>query len=70
MKRKKKMNTINVSKADVMKATIIATEALSFMAKKAGVDSAVILMEITNNPEGNTARYFKDLTSYAMEEFK
>ena len=40
------------------------------MAKKAGVDSAVILMEITNNPEGNTARYFKDLTSYAMEEFK
>lgn len=64
------MNTINVSKADVMKAAIIATEALSFMAKKAGVDSAVILMEITNNPEGNTARYFKDLTSYAMEEFK
>ena len=34
------MNTINVSKADVMKATIIATEAISFMAKKAGVDGA------------------------------
>ena len=64
------MNTINVSKADVMKATIIVTEAISFMAKKAGVDGAVILMEITNNPEGNTARYFNDLTSYAMEEFK
>lgn len=64
------MNTINVSKADVMKATIIVTEALAFMAKKAGVDGAVILMEITDNPEGNAARYFNDLTSSAWEEFK
>lgn len=60
-------NALNVSKADVMKATIVASTALEFMAKKAGVDGVVILKEIMDNPEGNAAKYFKALTSPVME---
>lgn len=61
------MNTAaNVSKADILKATIIASTTLEFMAKKAGVEGSVILKEIMDNPEGNTAQYFKTLTSSVL----
>lgn len=58
--------SIMVSKAEILKATIIATEALKFMAEKAGVSPETILITISTDPIGNTARYFKSLTSEAM----
>ena len=58
--------SIMVSKADVLKATIIANEALKFMAEKAGVSPETILITITTDPTGNTAKYFKSLTSEIM----
>lgn len=57
---------IMVSKAEILKATIIASEALKFMAEKAMTTPETILTTITLNPTGNAARYFKSLTSEAM----
>lgn len=58
--------SIMVSKAEVLKATIIATEALKFMAEKAITTPETILKTIMLDPTGNTAKYFKFLTSEAM----
>lgn len=58
--------SIMVSKAEVMKATIIAAEALKFMAEKANVSPETILITISTDPTGNTAKYFKSLTSEIM----
>lgn len=60
--------SIMVSKADILKTTIIAAEALEFMAKKAGVSPLLILQTISEDPNGNAARYFKDLTAPVMAE--
>lgn len=60
--------SIMVSKADILKTSIVAAEALQFMAKKAGVSPLVILQTITEDPNGNAARYFKDLTTPVMAE--
>lgn len=49
-------------------ATLAALEALSLMAKKAGVEPNVIMDAIDADPEGRTARYFSDLVLIAMRE--
>ncbi|MDH4602410.1 MULTISPECIES: hypothetical protein [Pseudomonas syringae group] len=49
-------------------ATLAALEALSLMAKKAGVEPVVILETIVDDPSGNTARYFNNLVQVAMRE--
>lgn len=42
-------------------AALITMEALDTMAKKAGVSPVEIMAVIAADPEGNTARYFKEL---------
>ena len=47
-------------------AALITMEALDTMAKKAGVSTGEIMTVIAADPEGNTARYFKDLFQAGM----
>jgi hypothetical protein len=49
-------------------ATLAAFEALAMMAKKAGVHPETIMDAVVADPEGNTARYFKNLVQAAMRE--
>ncbi|WP_153785311.1 hypothetical protein [Pseudomonas sp. EMN2] len=49
-------------------AALAAAEALSLMAKKAGVQPKDILDVVLADPEGNTARYFGDLVKVAIRE--
>lgn len=38
------------------------------MAKKAGVEPTTVMDAVVADPEGNTARYFRDLVQTAMRE--
>lgn len=49
-------------------ATLAALEALDLMAKKAGVEPKAIMDAVVADPEGNTARYFRDLVQTALRE--
>lgn len=49
-------------------ATVIAVEALTLMAKKAGVQPKDILDSVMADPEGRTARYFEGLFKVAIRE--
>lgn len=45
---------------------IASTEALSFMANKAGCTVDAIAAKVMADPEGNTAKYFASLVGSAM----
>lgn len=52
-----------MDQAIIQAVKIITDEALAFMANKAGCSKEDVALVIKEDPNGNTARYFKDLIS-------
>lgn len=59
---------VQVSELQLRIAATASLEAMTMMAKKAGVTHEAVMDAVVNDPEGATARYFRQLVEGAMRD--